>query len=146
MAALAVAFNRMADDLATRTEALETSNRLRRQMLADVSHELKTPLTSMRSYVETLRDSAIRLDADTRERHFDVLERETLRLDRLVRDLVDLSRLENGVIELETRIFATVPSAISVTSSPASSRCRRMISRMEESSSTSNARGDVDIG
>lgn len=107
VAALGLAFNRMADDLAARTKALETSNRLRRQMLADVSHELKTPLTSMRSYVETLRDDAIRLDGATRERHFDILERETLRLDRLVKELVDLSRLENGVIELHTRVFAT---------------------------------------
>src|SRR5260221_1436664 len=54
IAHVAAAFNRMAAELAVRDEALRTSDRLRRQMLADVSHELKTPLTAMRGYVETL--------------------------------------------------------------------------------------------
>ena len=53
--AAGAAFNRMASELAARTEALHTSDRLRRQMLADVSHELRTPLTAMRGYLDTLR-------------------------------------------------------------------------------------------
>src|SRR5262249_29258995 len=104
---LARAFNQMADELAKRDEALRTSDRLRRQMLADVSHELKTPLTAMRGYVETLRAPEIHLDPETRDRYLATLERETLRLDRLVKDFVDLSRLEHGVVELERRVFAT---------------------------------------
>src|SRR5205085_715865 len=101
VARVAAAFNTMAAELASRDEALRTSDRLRRQMLADVSHELKTPLTSMRGYVETLRAEELRLDPQTRDRYFATLEGETLRLDRLVRDLLDLSRLENGVIHLD---------------------------------------------
>src|SRR5262245_57216700 len=99
MARVAIAFNRMAADLAARDEALRTSDRLRRQMLADVSHELKTPLTAMRGYVETLhmaQRADLTLDAETRERYFGILERETERLDRIVKDLLDLARLENG--------------------------------------------------
>jgi two-component system, OmpR family, sensor kinase len=106
IAHVASAFNRMASDLATREEALRTSDRLRRQMLADVSHELKTPLTAMRGYVETLRMSDITLDAATRERYFATLERETARLDRIVKDLLDLARLENRVGSLDVRLFA----------------------------------------
>lgn len=106
IAYLAAAFNRMASDLAARDEALRTSDRLRRQMLADVSHELKTPLTAMRGYVETLHMSDIRLDAATRERYFATLERETARLDRIVKDLLDLARLENRVGSLDVRLFA----------------------------------------
>lgn len=107
VAAVASAFNTMAADLAHRDDALRTSDRLRRQMLADVSHELKTPLTSMRGYVETLRSHDAALDRETRDRYLATLERETIRLDRIVKDLIDLSRLENAVTELDRRIFAT---------------------------------------
>jgi signal transduction histidine kinase len=107
VAQVAASFNRMAEELAVRDEALRTSDRLRRQMLADVSHELKTPLTAMRSYVETLRAEDIALDRETRERYFATLERETMRLDRIVRDLLDLARLENSVVHLDLRVFAT---------------------------------------
>ncbi|MET0215590.1 MAG: HAMP domain-containing sensor histidine kinase [Vicinamibacterales bacterium] len=107
IAHVALGFNRMAGELARRDEALRTSDRLRRQMLADVSHELKTPLTAMRGYVETLRMTDITLDGVTRKRCLDTLERETLRLDRIVKDLLDLARLENGVGSLDVRVFAT---------------------------------------
>jgi signal transduction histidine kinase len=107
VAELAVTFNRMADDLAARDAALRQSDRLRRQMLADVSHELKTPLTAMRGYVETLHRDDVVLDAASRARYLDTLDRETRRLDRIVKDLLDLARLENGVSALDSRVFAT---------------------------------------
>jgi signal transduction histidine kinase len=106
VARLARAFNRMAADLAARDEALKTSDRLRRQMLADVSHELKTPLTSMRGYLETLRMPGVALDPDTRERYLDTIEQETRRLERIVRDLLDLARYDNGVATIHIRVFA----------------------------------------
>jgi signal transduction histidine kinase len=106
VADVAATFNTMARELAARDEALRTSDRLRRQMLADVSHELKTPLTAMRGYVETLHMSDVVLDPATRERYFATLERETCRLDRIVKDLLDLARLENGVGDLDVRTFA----------------------------------------
>jgi signal transduction histidine kinase len=107
VAELAVTFNRMAEDLSARDAALRQSDRLRRQMLADVSHELKTPLTAMRGYVETLHRHDLVLDATTRARYLDTLERETRRLDRIVKDLLDLARLENGVSALDSRVFAS---------------------------------------
>jgi two-component system, OmpR family, sensor kinase len=106
IARVAGAFNRMASELAARDEALRMSDRLRRQMLADISHELKTPLTTMRGYVETLRMEEMSTDPAARQRYLATIERETLRLDRIVKDLLDLARLEQGGVALDVRVFA----------------------------------------
>jgi signal transduction histidine kinase len=104
---VAGAFNRMAAELNARDAALRQSDRLRRQMLADVSHELRTPLTSMIGFIDTLRMPEMAPDHKTRERYLATIERETRRLDRLVRDLLDLARLENDTGALEPRFFST---------------------------------------
>ena len=96
VAAVAHSFNRMADELTRRAQALEASDRARRQLLADVSHELMTPLTAMRGYVETLAMPELQLDAATRERYLEIIDDETHRLERIVGDLLDLARLEGG--------------------------------------------------
>jgi signal transduction histidine kinase len=98
--ALARAFNRMAGDLEARTRAMEMSDRTRRQLLADVSHELKTPLAAIRGYVETLSMPEVRLDDETRRRYLDIVGDETIKLDRIVQDLLDLARLESGGLTL----------------------------------------------
>jgi two-component system, OmpR family, sensor kinase len=94
--ALARSFNQMAGELASRTRALETADATRRQLLADVSHELMTPLTAMRGYIETLSMSELEIDAPTRERYLEIVSEETRRLERIVGDLLDLARLEGG--------------------------------------------------
>ena len=96
VAQLARSFNRMAEDLAARARALEASDRARRQLLADVSHELMTPLTAMRGYVETLSMQELQLDGATRERYMHIINDETRRLENIIGDLLDLARLEGG--------------------------------------------------
>jgi signal transduction histidine kinase len=96
VAAVARSFNRMADELANRVQALDASDRARRQLLADVSHELLTPLTTMRGYLETLSMPNVPLDAATRERYLSIVNDETHRLEHIVGDLLDLARLEGG--------------------------------------------------
>ena len=96
IAAVASAFNAMADDLGARAEALAASDRVRRQLLADVSHELMTPLTAMRGYLETLTMPELTLDETTRARYLTIISDETNRLERLIGDLLDLARLEGG--------------------------------------------------
>jgi signal transduction histidine kinase len=96
VAAVAAAFNAMADDLAARAEALASADRARRQLLADVSHELTTPVTAMRGYLETLAMPELGLDAATRDRYLRIVGDETGRLERIIGDLLDLARLEGG--------------------------------------------------
>jgi signal transduction histidine kinase len=94
--ALSRAFNEMAGQLENRTEALETADRTRRQLLADVSHELTTPLAAILGYVETLRMADLELDESTRARYLRIVNDEADRLEHIVGDLLDLARLEGG--------------------------------------------------
>lgn len=96
VSAVARSFNRMADELTQRAEALESSDKARRQLLADVSHELMTPLTAMRGYIETLGMPELQIDPPTRERYMRIVTEETHRLEHIIGDLLDLARLEGG--------------------------------------------------
>ena len=82
--------------MTSRARALEASDAARRQLLADVSHELMTPLTAMRGYIETLGMPELQLDSPTRERYMRIVTDETHRLERIIGDLLDLARLEGG--------------------------------------------------
>jgi signal transduction histidine kinase len=96
VSAVASAFNAMADDLASRADALAAADRARRQLLADVSHELNTPVTAMRGYLETVRMPELKLDEPTRARYLTIISDETARLEGIIGDLLDLARLEGG--------------------------------------------------
>jgi len=100
VAAVARSFNRMADELSSRARALDASDKARRQLLADVSHELMTPLTAMRGYIETLTMAELQLDAATRQRYMRIVTDETHRLEQIIGDLLDLARLEGGGLTL----------------------------------------------
>lgn len=96
VASLARTFNEMAGDLAARTRALEDADRTRRQLLADISHELATPLAAIRGYAETLAMPDVALDDPTRRRYLQVVTDETERLGHIVGELLDLARVEGG--------------------------------------------------
>jgi two-component system sensor histidine kinase BaeS len=84
LASLAEAFNQMAEQLAASRDA-------ERAFLLSVSHELKTPLTAIRGYAEGLGDGAFEPEEAAR-----VITTESGRLDRLVRDLLDLARMNRA--------------------------------------------------
>ena len=72
----------------------EQIGQIRRDFVANVSHELRTPLTALLGFIETLRGAA-RDDPAARERFLGIMEREAGRMNRLVRDLLHLSRVES---------------------------------------------------
>ena len=81
----------------TEQERLE---RTRRDYVANVSHELRSPLTAMRALLEPMHDGMVR-DEATIKRYYDILLRETMRLSRLINDLMELSRLQSGTLSLD---------------------------------------------
>lgn len=101
VAAVARAFNRMADEAAAREAALVDADRARRQLLADVTHELRTPLTAIRGYAETLSLPAFAPASPDGQRFVRIVDVEAQRLERLVNDLLDLARLDAGGVSLE---------------------------------------------
>jgi signal transduction histidine kinase len=88
---LAQTFNQMAQEL----DRLEIN---RKELMANVSHELKGPLARIAGYLEAIHDGMG--DEEARRQHFAIVRRETGRLTRLVNDLLDYSRLEAGRLQL----------------------------------------------
>jgi signal transduction histidine kinase len=107
VAELARAFNSMAQELERRAVALESSDRARRQLIADVSHELMTPLTAILGHLETLTMKEVRLDDEKRLRQVAVTTREAKRLERLIGDLLEAARLEAGGGALDLQVIET---------------------------------------
>ncbi len=103
VAVVATEFNRMAAALEQRSAELTAADRARRQLLADISHELMTPLTAMRGYLETLQMPEKVLDAETRARYVGVVADETRQVEHIVGDLLDLARLEDAALPVEAR-------------------------------------------
>ena len=87
---LAQDFNRMAENL-------EQTEALRRQLIGDVSHELRTPLTAIKGSLEALIDGVLPAEPET----FEQIYQEADRLQRLVNDLQELSRVEAGAFKLD---------------------------------------------
>jgi signal transduction histidine kinase len=95
---LARAFNSMAADLAE-------TDRVRRDLVANVSHELRTPITALQAVLENLVDGVAEPDPET----FRTMLTQVERLGRLVKQLLDLSRLESGAVPLERTAFRVEP-------------------------------------
>ena len=86
---------------------LKRADRIRRDFVANVSHELRTPLTAVRGYVEALWTAAP--DQAEVRRFLEIIGRHTLRMERLVRDLLRLARLDAGQETFE-RVACSVDS------------------------------------
>ncbi|MGN9760559.1 HAMP domain-containing sensor histidine kinase [Streptomyces sp. SD31] len=95
---LAETINRMADELAAQDQQ-------RKELVANVSHELRTPIAGLRAVLENVVDGIAEADPETMRTAL----KQTERLGRLVETLLDLSRLDNGVVPLRMRRFEVWP-------------------------------------
>ena len=96
--------NDLASTLDDATEKLSKVNDLRKDLVANVSHDIKTPLTMIRAYAEMIKDISGN-DPKKRNEHLDVILEETEYLNKLVSDMAELSKLQSGVIEVKKDNF-----------------------------------------
>ena len=99
--ALAIERARLAED-AERAQVRAETERLRNSLLSSVSHDLRTPLASITGAASTLLENEGHLDAGTRRDLLESLHEEADRLNRLVQNLLEMTRLESGALQLHT--------------------------------------------
>ena len=96
--------NNLADTLTRASIELEKSDMMQKDLIANVSHDLRTPLTMIKSYAEMIRDLSGN-NPDKREQHLKVIIDETDRLNSLVGDLLSISRMQSGKMVLQRSDF-----------------------------------------
>ncbi len=96
--------NDLASTLSHASRELEKTDMYQKDLIANVSHDLRTPLTMIKSYAEMIRDLSGN-NPDKREAHLAVIIEETDRLNALVTDMLNMSRLQNRTIALERADF-----------------------------------------
>ena len=123
VARLSATFNRMADQLETAAQKQREVDTLRRDLIAWTSHDLRTPLTSIRVVVEALADSVID-DPDTIQRYLNSIRSDASSLSSLIDDLFELAQLDAGGLT-----FDKVPVSLSDLISDVLERMRALADR-----------------
>lgn len=93
-------FNYLADNLEKSEEESKMLDQMRKDYVANVSHELKTPVTSIRAIAEILNDDELK-DSIDKNKYYSMILRESIRLEVLIKDMLELSRLQSGNIAFE---------------------------------------------
>jgi signal transduction histidine kinase len=100
------AFAQMGRRIADQWQELARQDQQRRDLIASISHDLRTPLTSLHGYLETLRIKDGTLDAQERRRYLDIAINQSSKVGRLAQELFDLARLESGLVQPEPEPFS----------------------------------------
>lgn len=108
---LGQSFNRMAERIQQQIETLKKQDRLRRELVANVSHDLRTPLAALHGYIETLQLKADTFDAETRSTYLQTALQHSTRLTRLVDELFELAKLDASDTPLQVERFAVAELA-----------------------------------
>lgn len=96
---------RLSDTLSATSRELAETRTIQRDIIANVSHDLKTPLTMIRSYAEMIADLSGD-DPEKRAEHLNVIMEETDRLNAMIADLLDVSKLQSGELKITRSVFS----------------------------------------
>lgn len=105
MVILADTFNDMADTISDNIEELQSVERLRRELIANVSHDLRTPLAIMQGYIETMLMKKDNLNKEDQEKYLGIVFNSSKKLSGLVKQLFEYSKLEANEIKPEKEAF-----------------------------------------
>lgn len=97
----------LANTLNSAKDALSKNDELRRELMANVSHDLKTPLTMIKAYAEMVKDISYK-DKNKREEHLNIIIEEVDRLNLLVGDILELSKMQSNIATLNKENFDLV--------------------------------------
>ena len=103
---LAHTFDAMAERLVAQLDEFDRTDQLRRELVANISHDLRTPLTSLRGFLETLDLKGSTSSPEEKKSYLEGAIRQADRLNRLVADLFELARLESGTQEMDVESLA----------------------------------------
>lgn len=96
----------MATTIEQQLASLKEDDRLRRELVTNISHDLRTPLASMQGYIETLLIKGHALDAATRTHYLEIARKHAIRLGRLIQDLLELAMLDSNRVTPECEQFS----------------------------------------
>ncbi len=96
---------RMNAELSFANDKLSTLDQFRKEMISNISHDLRTPMASIIGFLDLIRNNKSTLSDDDKNKYIDVAYSETNRLNRLVSDLFELSKLESGQIKIDSEPF-----------------------------------------
>jgi signal transduction histidine kinase len=102
---LAKTFERMAERIILQVRKLRQTDELRRELVANVSHDLRTPLSSLKGYIETLELKDDQLTREERMRYLSIARRQSDKLGHQVEELFELARLESAEMKPELESF-----------------------------------------
>jgi signal transduction histidine kinase len=108
IAVLEATFTQMADRIGEQWRALTRQDQQRRELLANISHDLRTPLTSLHGYLETLSLKADTLSDVERKRYMGIALAQSVKVGRLAQALFELARLEHGNVQPALEDFSLV--------------------------------------
>lgn len=103
---LANAFNSMADTIAANVDELKRNDQLRRDLVANVSHDLRSPLASMQGYMETIVMKENELKPEQRKKYMRIIYENSLKLSTLVSELFELSKLDAKQVQPKEEPFS----------------------------------------
>ena len=103
---IGLVFNEMAGTIEKNIKELQGIDELRKELISNVSHDLRTPVASIQGYAETLLLKAGQIDKDQQQKYAEIIFKSSEKLKILVNELFELSKLQTNQVQLKTEVFS----------------------------------------